>query len=72
MPRVIGHASELDELSRKCTCCGRRLSGKIAWLELDQRIDRYHDGGDVPPEWSQGWFPFGMTCAKNAEKIGGR
>ncbi len=64
-PRIVedisGHQSE-----RYCTCCERRIKGKVAWLELDQRTDTYHDRGDVPPEKSQGWFPFGLTCARKA------
>lgn len=63
-PRVIGPASELPDVDRFCTCCERKLKGKVAWLELDQRTDTYHDLGGVPEEKSQGWFPFGMTCAK--------
>lgn len=64
-PRIIGPASELVEEQRYCTCCNRPLSGKVAWLELDQRTDTYHDFGGVPPEKSQGWFPFGLSCARN-------
>lgn len=52
------HAAEF------CTCCGRELKGKVRMLELDQRTDTYHDNGDVPEDWSQGWFPFGLACAK--------
>jgi len=33
-------------------------------LELDQRTQTYHDLGDVPTNDSQGWFPFGLKCAK--------
>lgn len=62
-PRIVGPAAELDEAQRYCTCCDRPLKGRVAWLELDQRSGRYHDCGDVPEAWSQGWFPFGMTCA---------
>ena len=51
-------------LKRHCTCCGRLLRGSVAWLELDQRTDTYHDRGGVPPDASQGWFPFGLTCAR--------
>jgi hypothetical protein len=52
-----------------CTCCGRSLNHKkIAWLELDQRDDTYHARQDVPPEKSQGWFPFGQACARKVEK----
>lgn len=63
-PRVTGRATEIDESSRYCTCCKRPLKGKVAWLELDQRNHTYHDRGDVPTDESQGWFPFGMTCAR--------
>ena len=62
-PRIIAPASELAPTMRFCTCCERPLRGKVAWLELDQRTFTYHDRGDVPAEKSQGWFPFGMTCA---------
>lgn len=71
-PRVTGKASEIHQSERYCTCCKKPLSGKVAWLELDQRTNDYHDDGGVPPEQSQGWFPFGMTCAKkeNARHTG--
>lgn len=64
--RVIGRAAEMEASSRMCTACCRPLRGKIAWLEFDQRIDAYHDFGDVPDDKSQGWFPFGLTCARKA------
>jgi hypothetical protein len=67
-PRVIGDAAELSPDGRFCTCCGAALKAKIAWLELDQRTDTYHDLGGVPEDKSQGWFPFGMTCARNLLK----
>ncbi len=67
-PRVIGPASEIAESNRYCTECDKRLSGKVAWLELDQRTDTYHDHGDVPSDQSQGWFPFGLDCAKKLLK----
>jgi hypothetical protein len=65
-PRFFGPASEMQADQRFCTCCGRPLKGKVAWLELDQRTDTYHDLGDVPTNVSQGWFPFGVTCARKA------
>ena len=61
----LGHASDLRKLERFCTCCEKPLKGKIRWLELDQRNYTYHDFRDVPEDRSQGWFYFGMTCAKN-------
>lgn len=55
----------LPESDRYCTCCERDLSGHaFRYLELDQRSDTYHDFNDVPAERSQGWFPFGLTCAR--------
>src|ERR1044072_1501777 len=64
-PRVVANATnDLEASQRWCTCCERPLRGKFAWLELDQRTDTYHDRGGVPADRSQGWFPFGMTCAR--------
>lgn len=60
---MIGHVDELPPTERYCTCCGRTLTGKIRWLELDQRTNTYHDHGDVPDDKSQGAFPFGLACA---------
>jgi hypothetical protein len=60
-----GTFTELSAGERHCTCCKRDLSGHaFRWLELDQRTQTYHDDGDVPADRSQGWFPFGLTCAK--------
>ncbi len=63
-PRIRSPASELPADQRYCTCCGRGLVNMVAWLELDQRTQTYHDFGGVPDDRSQGWFPFGLTCAK--------
>lgn len=63
-PRIVGPASDLSEGNRRCTCCERELKSKVAWLELDQRTSCYHDFGGVPPERSQGFFPFGLACAR--------
>lgn len=51
-----------------CTCCEKKLGKTADWLELDQRTDTYTDSGDVPEEHSQGWFPFGPTCARKLRK----
>lgn len=68
-PRVIDAGpDEMATDARWCTCCKRPLTRQIAWLELDQRTDTYHDFGGVPPSQSQGWFPFGMTCARKLLK----
>jgi hypothetical protein len=48
----------------QCDCCGRAIKpGKTVWLELDHRVDGYHDYENVPEQMSQGWFPFGPACA---------
>jgi hypothetical protein len=62
---AYGTFTELDPANRYCTCCGRDLAGHaFRWLELDQRTDTYHDLKGVPADRSQGWFPFGLKCAK--------
>lgn len=63
-PRIVGPASEIEEHSRFCTCCERPLKSKVAWLEKEISTGRYHDRGGIPAENSQGWFPFGLTCAR--------
>ncbi len=70
-PKHLGHADELPKEYRVCECCKKTLKGKIAWLELDQRTNEYHDFGGIPNGFSQGWFHFGLTCARklNAEFI---
>lgn len=51
----------------RCTRCNEPLTGRaIRMLELDQRTQTYHDLGDVPEDRSQGWFPFGLKCARRA------
>lgn len=58
-------AASLGDGNRYCTCCERDLSGHaVRMLELDQRTYTYHDLGGVPADRSQGWFPFGLKCAK--------
>lgn len=55
--------------SERCTCCDRELTGHaVRMLEFDQRTNTYHDRGDVPAEYSQGWFPFGAKCARKIMK----
>lgn len=54
-----------------CECCGKRLDPtKVIHLELDQRINEYHDFGGVgePEKYSQGMFPFGPDCAKHCRE----
>lgn len=63
--RVYISSVDLTAGERYCTCCKRDLSGHIVrMLELDQRTQTYHDMADVPSDESQGWFPFGVTCAR--------
>ena len=51
-----------------CQRCGKVLDpARIVDLELDQRINAYHDAG-VPESTSQGWFPFGAACAERERK----
>lgn len=73
-PRIITAASELEADQRYCTHCEKPLHRKVAWLELNNRAGTYHDDGSVPDGDSQGWFPFGMDCAKKllAESCRGR
>ncbi len=68
MLRVTANAKELEPQQRYCTQCGQRLARRFAYLELDLRIDAYHDLGGVPPEKSQGWFPFGLDCARKLKE----
>lgn len=55
------------EPGERCTCCDRELKSEVAMLEYDRRTSTYHDRLAVPPDQSQGWFPFGKACA--ARKI---
>ena len=71
---ILLMATEMPEDQRYCTCCERKLKHTVRMLELDQRIDAYHDFNDVPANKSQGWFPFGLSCAKHKirESLGKR
>ena len=53
-------------IERRCTCCDKPLKNTAVMLELDQRVNKYHDFQNVPGDDSQGWFPFGTTCANKA------
>ena len=54
---------QLDEYD-VCACCGKKLKGKAAWLELSFITNQYYIDNVVPSHESQGYFPFGLTCAK--------
>lgn len=61
---ALGKTADLDPSERYCTCCSREIDAIFRWLELDQRTNTYHDRRDVPEGKSQGWFPFGLKCAR--------
>ena len=61
---IVILANQLTESLRFCTECGKPLSGKVALLEFNHRTSTYHDYGDVPAEFSQGGFSFGIACAR--------
>jgi hypothetical protein len=48
-----------------CTCCGKPLkqAGSV-WLECSFITNKYYIDNVVPSHESQGYFPFGLTCAK--------
>jgi hypothetical protein len=52
----------------RCTRCRQLLRGAVTYLELDQRTGHYRVPGSVPPEHSQGAFPFGWVCARQELK----
>lgn len=57
----------MREQKPNCTCCGKKLNtDTLVFLELDQRINEYHDFGNIPEDYNQGGFPFGRSCAKKA------
>lgn len=48
-----------------CIRCGKKLrKNDYVSLELDQRVDEYHDFGGIPDSHNQGGFEFGKDCAK--------
>ena len=68
---LTGRQVQKEQGLTTCTCCGRDIVGDnnaVRMLELDQRTNTYHDLGGVPENRSQGWFPFGLTCAKKLVK----
>ncbi len=54
-------------LSGRCERCARPVVSEV-WLELDQRVNEYHDFGGVPANLSQGSFLFGPDCAMQMRK----
>lgn len=48
-----------------CTCCGKKLKQATAvWLEKSFITNKYYLDNVVPNQESQGYFPFGITCAQ--------
>lgn len=57
-----------DKKHYYCTRCDEALKeNREIWLELDTRTGTYSKL-QVPSEYSQGSFPFGLDCAKIAVK----
>ena len=52
-----------------CIRCGKKLKmNEAVFLELDQRVDEYHDFGGIPDADNQGGFEFGPDCAEILRK----
>ncbi|MDE2099961.1 MAG: hypothetical protein KGL39_22095 [Patescibacteria group bacterium] len=46
-----------------CTCCEKPLRGEPVFLELVEGTGDFYRAGIPAGKRSQGWFPFGKTCA---------
>jgi hypothetical protein len=64
--------TKMPERDEECQCCGRLLKNECVMLELQMSTHTYSQDGKVLQEDSQGWFPFGKTCAERILKNGGR
>jgi hypothetical protein len=54
----------------RCQRCGKPIDrDEAVYLELDRRVNAYHDFGGVPQEHSQGGFGFGGRCAAIQRRI---
>lgn len=54
-----------------CENCGAELNPeRVIWLELDNRTNTF-TSLEIPAEYSQGYFPFGKTCARQEEAKNG-
>ncbi len=52
-----------------CEYCQKPIkTGHVVWLWLDQRTNTFSNDDDEKPEYSQGGFPFGKSCAKHELK----
>ncbi len=55
----------LTDEEHNCTECEKRLKkGQAVWLELELGTCNYYFHGVPNGKKSQGWHPFGSTCAK--------
>lgn len=51
----------------RCEHCGKKLDPSVAvWIELDNRRMIY-TSEEIPEKDSQGYFPFGASCAKKID-----
>ncbi len=59
--------ADIADQTKQCHRCGELLiPHRIVWMELNYATGRWHRrAGEVPPEHSHGWFPFGNRCARN-------
>jgi|APGre2960657404_1045060.scaffolds.fasta_scaffold221000_1 hypothetical protein len=56
---------EVDSDVDFCHCCNKVLkSNKTVWLEQSIETTKFYITNVVPQEKSQGYKPFGLTCAK--------
>jgi hypothetical protein len=54
-----------DDEPYTCACCGKVLNtAKAVWLEQSTSKSKYYLKDVVPTNDSQGYFAFGITCAK--------
>lgn len=61
----FNNATEDDPYT--CACCGKALNtAKAVWLEQSTSKSKYYLRDLVPSSDSQGYFAFGITCAKKA------
>lgn len=55
-----------EEPRKRCERCSEFLHpDREVWLEYDRRTCTYTDQG-IPEQHSQGGFPFGRACARQA------
>ena len=60
---------DLEPSQRFCTRCEKPLKRTFAWCERNCLTGEYFTShGNVAENESQGWFPFGLDCAKRIEK----